>query len=833
MKKFLRIICAAGMIAVLLTVSSSFTAEPENASVQQTSASLQIPLSDGFSSVLQNSRYILYYNSATNEIALQSRLNDSIFYSNPQDRGNDSVADAEKKNNLSSQFILYYYKDQVLSEMNSYYYSTSLRQSKAEVAGDELHVTYSLGQQKFTIDQLPQVISGERMEKDILPKLDNSDREELLDVYTLYSREELSKEVFDAVKNSFPVIAEHDIYIRSQIPDYIGEKIWNILEKTGYTLDNLQRDCDENQIENTYTPQASFTVKLIYRLNENGFSVSCNPQEIEYAENFKPVRIEILPFFGASGTEDTGYMLVPDGSGALIYYNNGKKNSSEYWRSFFGDDSAISLNEKAAERSESLLPVFASSGQSGGFLATVDSGYENAGVAADVSGKVNSYNYVRAFFDIFSSDVLSIGESTANNTFLSTADKCFSDVFTVSYYPVFQNTSYDEFAVMYRDLLIDSGVLVQKEADNTLLNLELIGTVAVKKKFLGFPYDSISAVTTFEQALDIAEQLGLDNIDIKYTSAMKGGLHQSTAISVQPVSILGGRKELQELQDRAGKIYFSYYATRQKKSAKTSTARTLGDQLVKRYEYNLISRQYEKNKFMYQLSTAVLDKYADKILNTAKKSGVKSVNILDIGYELNSDFNKKNVTDTASARKNIISYMKKLSEQLDVSVEKGGIYSLTFADKIWNIPTADSGYNILDESVPFYALVVRGSVPIVTSPVNTASDPVLQFLRTAEIGAQLQYSWLYEYADNVYDSNENYSDRDYRSTIDQAIEYAGRIKALSRAIGQSKIVSHQKISDILVKVVYDCGVTVLVNYDDESALYNGASVPAKDFVILS
>ena len=80
MKKFLRIICAAGMIAVLLTVSSSFTAEPENASVQQTSASLQIPLSDGFSSVLQNSRYILYYNSATNEIALQSRLNDSIFY---------------------------------------------------------------------------------------------------------------------------------------------------------------------------------------------------------------------------------------------------------------------------------------------------------------------------------------------------------------------------------------------------------------------------------------------------------------------------------------------------------------------------------------------------------------------------------------------------------------------------------------------------------------------------------------------------------------------------------------------------------------------------------
>ena len=833
MKKFLQIICAAGLIAVLLTVSPSFTAEPKNASVQETVASLQIPLSDGFSSVLQNNSYTLFYNSGTNEIALQNRSNDSVFYSNPQDRENDSVADAEKKNNLSSQFILYYYKDQVLSEMNSYYYSTALRQSEAEIVGDEFHVTYNLGQQKFTLDQLPQVLSRERMEKDILSKLSNADREELLDAYTLYSREDLSEEVFDAVKNSFPVIAEHDIYIRSQMPDYIGEKIWGILEKTGYTLDDLQRDCDENQIENTYTAQASFTVELIYRLNENGFSVSCNPQEIEYTEDFKPVRIELLPFFGASGTEDTGYMLVPDGSGALIYYNNGKKNSNEYWRSFFGDDSAISQNEKAAERSESLLPVFASSGKNGGFLATIDSGYENAGVAADVSGKVNSYNYVRAFFDVFSADVLSIGESTANNTFLSTADQCFSETFAVSYYPVFENTSYDEFAVMYRELLMDADILVQKEADNTLLNLELIGTVGVKKKFLGFPYDSISAVTTFEQALDIAEQLGLDNTDIKYTSAMKGGLHQSTAASVQPVSILGGRKELEKLQDRVGKIYFSYYATRQKKSAKSITARTLGDQLVKRYEYNLISRQYEKNKFMYQLSTTVLQKNADKILKTAEKSGVDSVNLLDIGYELNSDFNKKNVTDTSAARKNILSYMQKLSEQINISVEKGGIYSFAFADKIWNIPTADSGYNILDESVPFYALVVRGSVPIVTSPVNTAADPVLQFLRTVEIGAQLQYSWLYEYAENVYDSNENYPDRDYRSTIDQAVEYAERIQALNEAIGQSKILSHQKMSDTLVRVVYDCGVTVLVNYDDKPTVYDSVQVPAKDFTILN
>ena len=38
----------------------------------------------------------------------------------------------------------------------------------------------------------------------------------------------------------------------------------------------------------------------------------------------------MLQFFNAAGMEDEGYMVVPDGSGAVINYNNRRYNAQAY-----------------------------------------------------------------------------------------------------------------------------------------------------------------------------------------------------------------------------------------------------------------------------------------------------------------------------------------------------------------------------------------------------------------------------------------------------------------------------------------------------------------------
>ena len=62
---------------------------------------------DGFEKVLENGRYALLYNSETDEIAVGTGGN--MWYSNPQNRGSDTLADSQEKYNLNSQAILYYY----------------------------------------------------------------------------------------------------------------------------------------------------------------------------------------------------------------------------------------------------------------------------------------------------------------------------------------------------------------------------------------------------------------------------------------------------------------------------------------------------------------------------------------------------------------------------------------------------------------------------------------------------------------------------------------------------------------------------------------------------
>ena len=69
--------------------------------------------------------------------------------------------------------------------------------------------------------------------------------------------------------------------------------------------------------------------------------------------------ITLLRYFGAADSQAEGYIFVPDGSGALIYLNNGKTGQTLYSESVYGQDGALPLSERRPfDREVNHLPVF-------------------------------------------------------------------------------------------------------------------------------------------------------------------------------------------------------------------------------------------------------------------------------------------------------------------------------------------------------------------------------------------------------------------------------------------------------------------------------------------
>lgn len=780
-------------------------------------------INSDFEKVLENKNYELYFSPESAEVSLVCKQNGYVWYSNPQNSGDINKSSREK-----SQIVVYYYENRDLTAIDSFESCVALEDKFSwQTENDKLTVSYSIGDDSFSADALPVVLSKERMEKDILSELSDDEKETVLNRYTLYSKAKLDENALKTIKLNFPSIEKSDLYIRSKMPDYIAEEIYVLFQKAGYTEEDLQRDCDENQIENTYKAKPGFYIELEYSINENGFKAKVDTKKIKYEPNYKPCRIEILPYFGA-GAYENGYMIVPDGSGAVIEFNNGKFNSQPYWKKLFNNDNALTTEEISANAQPSVLPVFAISKGDSGFLASIDSGYEVAGVSADVMGGNNNYNYIHSFFDVFSADQVSLSNNEQDK-FILTNEKILSCPIEISYSFLSGEHSYTDFALKYREILTENEILVDKKSEVPAISFDFLGTAQVTKRFFGVPYNSVASLTTYKQAYELIEGMKIENADVNFLDALKGGRYQKKADDLKLQKILGSKSDFNKLLDLSNKLSVAYYAQYAQSVKKSDSAITLSKSKAKLYNYDFISRYVSGDNAFNVISPSKLNKYSEKTAKSIKANKYDSVYILDLGYQLNSDFNTGKETDRYNSRLYVQEYLKNISKSDYVSVDVGSIFSLSHIDKINNIPVTSSGYHIEDYTIPFYQIVVSGNIPYSVDAINTASDSHVKYLKTVELGGQLHYAWAYEIPDNITQNATEYFKYLYKNTYEQAKEYYEEYSPLYNKIKAQNIVEHRRLSATLTKTVYANGVAVYVNYSDEDVEAEGVNIKAKAF----
>ena len=111
------------------------------------------------------------------------------------------------------------------------------------------------------------------------------------------------------------------------------------------------------EIDRTYP---RFEMSLLYTLTNDGLSVKLVNDSIVDYETEPLLYVDILPYFGAASTTDTGYTLIPDGSGVIIDYNNNRSYASPYEQRIYGDDLAPfkNINEVKKENKDLTTDIY-------------------------------------------------------------------------------------------------------------------------------------------------------------------------------------------------------------------------------------------------------------------------------------------------------------------------------------------------------------------------------------------------------------------------------------------------------------------------------------------
>lgn len=606
-------------------------------------------------------------------------------------------------------------------------------------------------------------------------------------------------------------------------------------------------------------PNEQFRIPVRYALKDDHFDASILTDGIlEYGTN-RIKSIEFLPYFGAGSANEGGYLFVPDGSGALIYFNNERLTSRTYSQPLYGFDNGtndktmggVAMTGYFTLSQNAYLPVFGIHKGDDGFLAVISEGSARASVNANVSGKYSTYNAAWTTYSYRTIGTVRQTQKDGSEQVVSIGEKnleIYSD-YTVSYYPLETGRSgYSDMAARYRDYLIACEGLEKRvnEAATIPLYLDVYGHIEKTKSVMGIPVDvkiTTASVKDVNSMLDELNNGGLSRVILKYSYWARSSFYRKLPTGASPDKKVGSTSEMLALQDRLAaadgglylgadllNVYASGNGVNQYRDALQSVANTVQRQYAFRLDSAMLDARYDP-WYLLRLGSVqrVFAKYA-KNLHTAGFTGAA----LDtVGEKLYSELGT-NGTGRNQARSIMTDAVRTVKETTgEVMLTGANEYAANYAAHILTTPAQSSGYDLEDVSIPFYQMVYHGFVSYSLRASNLSSNPAKLTLTALEYGAYPQYSLIYENTDELIGSRMNaiYSP-DFANWKDEILKQYGQMNHVLSPVQTACVTGHSIVTETVRCVEYDNGVTIWLNYGGTAYTDAGITVPALGFTAL-
>ncbi len=695
--------------------------------------------------VAKNEKFALYIDFETTDIAVLDLTTGFAYHSNPK-RDPDTNLSATQQATVGSPLSVEAY-DASGKRYSFNFYSNCWEDGKGafyvmQTAEGNIRIIYTIGNDPDK-DLFPPVVTKDTYENTILAGLDAklADNTITQDQHKKFNdllkkcyryitpnpsnkSEELKVEDKERFRETFPTIDVMSLYISyDKVSTKQKSQIKELMETIGFTVKDVKKEMERADYQG---PERAvlYTIPVDLILNENGLAVNIDSSLILGPTKQRLNTIGVYRGFGANKTTyKEGYMIVPDGSGAIIPLE-GNLTKDVFKNRIYGADASFS-REFSTDYSEQVLAPFmvldrgifpedATRYNAGGMIAVLEDGAAQANmIARPVSGSGNpvpSVNYEIIYsetdYRTYSTSAAATGgmlEQTGSGLLLSKEE--VTGNYRIQYLFTKGGMSYSEYAATLRDYFIKTNKFPTEKLSETELPLfvDLLGCVDMNQTVLGIPVKTETPLTTYNQALEILTKLkesGVNNVVARYTYWANGGENNTAANDVDLLNCMGSKAELAALIQYCNDNNMGFFP-----SADFLHVTTTGNgfsqsqdaaRRMNRSTATLIERMNANGSLRKDLEEKILvsSKVSVEMAQSYKASfedtvNLKTIALGEIGNELHSNYKTNDGVTRAWAEKDHVEVLKTF-EGYDIAVSTGNFYTWNYASHIFGLPTGST-----------------------------------------------------------------------------------------------------------------------------------------------
>ncbi len=603
-------------------------------------------------------------------------------------------------------------------------------------------------------------------------------------------------------------------------------------------------------------------------LNEDSISYDIPFSGLSGEGKNKMTAVLITPFLGASGGEAEyydkelknygeaekkymvpGYVFVPDGSGALIRFNDNNVAFNAYVGDVYGSDPSTEMYyysevSDAVPVKSPVMPVYgiAHGFEQSAFVAWADKGAEHMEIIVNPEDTRNvkytwaypRFEYNLTYYQVYNN--AGSGYFTLMNE-PSEFDISMTYRFLSGDGSTGYRADYTGMALAYREHLMDTNVLHESTGNAGDIPMRVDFLMSdVKKSVVGTELVVTTDTDGVKAILDDLISNGITNINSGLIGWQKESETLSKPDAFKFTSKIGTKKDFvslfEEYADKGIDISFSRdFVSINKKmlSYYTNSAKHVNTWYLE-VDNDAVRPEncpVEITGYALPAKTAAwIDTVAGKVSDISSSLTITGAsNILTGTYDRNGV-----VTSLTEAEQMIAGAVASASEKLTINLENPNSYLWEYTDRYLQTPVGTSQYVFETDSVPFLQMVLYGTMELYGPYSNFSFYTASDILRMIDYNISPSFVFTkepsYLLADTASSGFYSTEYEQYRE-LAKAV-YNGVNEILSEVAGYRWTSRDVLESGVICNTYEKNGNTryVVINYTENDYIHNGTNVPS-------